>query len=825
MKISLKWLNDFVDISEYFNKPQLLADILTKAGLEVEGIQNRASDYASVVVGHIVSKEKHPNADKLSLCQVEIADKQIVQIVCGAQNHKAGDKVIAALAGALLPGNFVIKKSKIRDIESHGMLCSYKELGLADSADGIAILDSVAKTGLSFAEFAGFDDVCFELKLTPNRADCLSHYGLAREIGCLLNKPVNKPEILTKFSVSSTKQKVKLEIADEVLNKELCPRYCGRYISGVKIGSSPDWLKKRLEAVGQNSINNVVDVTNYVMLEMGQPLHAFDADLIAGSTVIVRKAYKQEKFKTLKEQELILSGDELVICDAQKPVALAGVIGGINTGVTESTQNIFLESASFNAMSVRKSSRRHGVETDSAYRFSRGVDASSSSLIMDRAALLIQQVAGGDVFTEAYDLTYDFNSGVQIQKAIQISIKTISDRLGYLADEILFLNYMQGLQIKVEKLSEGEYLMTPPLFRFDLECDMDLVEEYARLQGYEYIQENIPALKTPPTSHDAIYMMTQKISGFIRSEGFNQAFNYAFTSDELENSWIADLTVLRNQGLLTDDVAIKIKNPLSKDLNVMRRTLSLGLWRNAVDNIHAGNQEGGLFEIGSVFSSVFLKNELEYCEPKRLALVAWGEASLVNSGLYTNSIPPVFNIKSAIEKLFGMLQISAYSFVSGGKAPAFLHLGQCVQVMVQGQAVGFIGSVHPRQLDNEKVRVPVALAELNLEQILKGQPKAIKFKPLSKFQSAQRDFAFIIESQKNIGDLLKEAKKTCGVNLKELTVFDIYEGDKLPVGQKSVAVRAHFQATTDIALTEADFLQLSQKLVEAAKKSINAVLR
>lgn len=808
MKISLKWLNDFVDVSSYLNNPQELADILTKAGLEVEEIQNRAKDYAHVVVGHIITKDKHPNADKLSLCQVEVAPGQVLQIVCGAQNHKAGDKVIAALAGAVLPGNFAIKKSKIRDVESNGMLCSHKELGLAETSDGIAILPADAKVGQSFAEFGGYDDVTFELKVTPNRADCLSHFGLARELGCLLNKAVKQPETLTKFTSSSTKQKIKLE----VLNTELCPRYCGRYISGVKIGPSPEWLKQRLEAIGQNSINNVVDVTNYVMLEMGQPLHAFDADSLAGGSVIVRNATKNEKFKTLKEQELTLSGEELVICDAQKPVALAGVIGGMNSGVSDATKNIFLESASFKAMSVRKTSRTHGVDTDSAYRFSRGVDPSQTAQIMDRAALLIQQVAGGEVYGEAYDI----HTNPTVKKPIKISIQTVSDRLGYPADEKLFLNFMKGLQIKVEGPNNGEYLMTPPLFRFDIEQDMDLVEEYARLYGYEHLQETIPALRAEPAHHDAQYMMNQKISSWMRTDGFNQAFNYAFTSDTLEQNWIGDLSKLITQGLATDAQAIKILNPLSEELNVMRRTLALSLWRNALDNIRAGNPSGALFEIGSVFSKV----GNDYSEKPRLALINWG----TQVGIYASTSPVLFNVKASIEKLFQNLQISAYSFVSVAQPPSFLHLGQWAQVIVEGQAVGYIGSVHPRILDNEKVRVPVAIAELDLQQILKGQPRPVKFKSLSKFQPVERDFAFVMESGKNIGDLLKEAKKACGASLKDLKVFDIYEGDKLPAGQKSVALRAQFQSG-DVALAEADIQQLSQKVIEAAKKAVNAALR
>ncbi|MGZ3691653.1 MAG: phenylalanine--tRNA ligase subunit beta, partial [Pseudobdellovibrio sp.] len=772
-------------------------------------IQSRAKDFAHVVVGHIKVKDKHPNADKLSLCQVEIAPGKIEQIVCGAQNHKAGDKVIVALPGAVLPGNFAIKKSKIRDVESNGMLCSLKELGLAETSDGLFILDPSAPVGQSYAEFAGYDDVTFELKVTPNRADCLSHFGLARELGCLLNKPVKSPEVLTKFSSQSTKSKMKLEVQ----NTENCNRYCGRYVAGVKIGESPLWMKKRLEAVGINSINNVVDVTNYVMHEMGQPLHAFDADSLAGAKVVVRTATKGEKFKTLKEQEITLNGDELLICDADKAVALAGVIGGLNSGVSDKTQNLFIESAIFRAMSVRKTSRTHGVETDSAYRFSRGVDASSTATIMDRAALLIQQVAGGEVFGDHYDIY----PSPQVKKPIKISIKTVSDRLGYAADENLFLTYMKGLQIKVEKSSvAGEFLMTPPVFRFDIEQDMDLVEEYARLNGYENIQETIPALSAEPAEHNRDYMMNQKISAFMRSEGYNQAFNYAFTSDAHEVNWLGEIGKVKNCGLATDDQAVKIKNPLSEDLNVMRRSLSMGLWKNTLENIRSGNTSGSLFEIGSVFS----KKDGDYVESRRISLISWGEGL----GLYANKAPLIYSLRSTLEKFFQSLQISAFSFVNSAQAPAFLHLGQWAQVIVEGQAVGYIGSVHPKLLADDKIRFPVVIAELDLNQILKGQPRPTKFKSLSKFQPVERDFAFVMESAKPVGDMLKEIKKSGGAQIRDLTVFDIYEGDKLAQGQKSVALRATFQGATE-ALTEENIQQLSQKIIEAAKKSVNAQLR
>jgi phenylalanyl-tRNA synthetase beta chain len=808
MKISLQWLNDFVDVTEFYQDTQKLADLLTRAGLEVEDIQNKAKDFQNVVVGHIQVKDKHPNSDKLSLCQVEVAPGKVEQIVCGAQNHKQGDKVIVALVGAVLPGNFAIKKAKVRDIESNGMLCSLKELGLATESEGIAILPTDAPVGESYAKFGGYDDIVFELKVTPNRADCLSHYGLAREIGCLLNKPVKNPEVQKKFSSSSTKDKIKLTVE----NSELCPRYCGRYITGVKIGESPAWLKRRLEAIGMNSINNVVDVTNYVMLEMGQPLHAFDAGLIGGQTITVRKAQAGEKFKTLKEQDITLKADELVIADGKGPVALAGVIGGLNSGVSEATQNIFLESANFKALSVRKSSRGHGIETDSAYRFSRGVDPSQTFEIMDRAVNLILQVAGGEALGDHYDIY----PKPLTKSAIKIAVQTITDRLGYQADADLFEQYMNGLHCKVEKIKTGEYNITPPLFRFDLEHDMDLVEEYARLKGYEHITETLPVFASEPAKHDEKYMTNHKVSLFLRGEGYDQAFNYAFLSETEENKWITDYSIFNKLGLTMDAEAIKLRNPLSEDLNVMRRSMAYPIWKNIRENFHAGNHSGKLFEIGSTFS----KAEGGYKETRKLVIAAWGE----EFGLYSENYPIVYKLKSTLENLLQNLQISAYTVAPQGDAPAYLHKGQWASLVCEGKAVGYLGTVHPVLLADEKIRVPVAIAEINLDYLLAGQPRPTKFKSVSAFQPVDRDFAFVMASEKMVGDLTKEVKKSVGANLQSMTVFDVYEGDKIPAGQKSVALRVRLQSQ-DQALTEAAIAEITQKVVAAAQKSVGASLR
>ncbi len=811
MKISLKWLNDYVDVTDFYKNPQVLADALTRAGLEVEEIKNHAESLNHVVVGLIKVKDKHPNSEKLSLCQIEIAPGVIEQIICGAQNHKSGDKVIVALPGALLPGNFSIKKSKIRDVESNGMLCSYKEIGFPDKpSDGIVILPETAPIGKNYSEYAGLDDVTFELKVTPNRADCLSHYGLAREIGCLFNRSVKTIEVCSKFSTVKTTDKIKLEV-----HSSLCTRYSGRFIQNVKIGASPDWLKNRLESVGMNSINNVVDITNYVMLELGQPLHAFDADSLAGATIHVRAARAQEKFKTLKDQDLILSGEELLICDFEKPVALAGVIGGLNSGVNESTKNIFIESAHFNSMSVRKSSRTHGVETDSAYRFSRGVDASQTLIAMDRVSFLVNQCAEGVVSCAAHD----FYPVPAVKKPIQITLKTVSDRLGYQAEEKLFLQFMNGLKCQVIQSSDG-YLVTPPLFRFDLEQEMDLVEEYARLYGYENIQETLPVFAKDPSLHDQKYVLKNKISAVIQSTGFSQAFNYAFTSEKNENNFIQSFDVLNQYGLKTDPQSIPLKNPLNEDLNVLRRLSCVSIWNNTIENFRWGNNSGQLFEIGPVFWKNPTGDKTVFSENSRLTMSSWGN----QEGLYSVTVPAVFKIRSSLEKLLTHLGITSYSFKSLLETPQFLHSGQAATLIVEGKNCGFIGTVHPQLLQNEKIRVDVAIAEINLDLILVGQPRALKYKSVSTNQMIDRDFSFIVDQNCVLNNLINEVKKSLGAICKDFRVFDIYTGQNLDKNLKSVSFRLTMQ-NTESDLTESIIQENMNKVITLAEKVIGAKLR
>ncbi|MFS4460222.1 phenylalanine--tRNA ligase subunit beta [Bdellovibrio sp. HCB2-146] len=813
MKISLKWLQEYVDVKEFFTKPEDLAEILTRAGLEVEEITNRAKDFNHVVIGKILEKDKHPNADKLSLCRVSTGEGLVHQIVCGAQNHKAGDVVIVALPGAVLPGNFAIKKSAVRGVDSAGMLCSLKELGLAKESEGIAILPPDAPIGKAYAEYGGYDDITFELKVTPNRADCLSHFGLAREVGCLLSKEVKAPKAEPVTVSKSTKS----EIALEVRTPDMCPRYTGRFIKGVKVGPSPAWLKQRLEALGMNSINNVVDVTNFVMLELGQPLHAFDAGFIGGKKIIVDRAVAGEKFITLDGTEKTLTGIELTIRDASHPVCLAGVVGGKNSGVSEATKDIFLESAYFMPMAVRKSARAHGIETDSAYRFSRGVDPDGALRGLNRATALILEVAGG----EAYSDHHDFYPNPVKKSPVTLSVQTVSDRLGYEAEEHKFVDFMKRLGCHVEK-SGTAYKVLPPTFRFDIEQDMDLVEEYARLNGYDHIPESLPVFAKMPTFQDKTFMLNRATSELLRAEGYSQAVNFAFVGSKAERAFLGSLETLKAAGLVASEKAIHVMNPLNEEMDVMRSSLSFGLFRNLNSNFHAGNMQGKLFETGSTFA---VKEDGSYSESTHLGLAIWGRTqNLWNKSL---DYPVVYEAKAAVEALLKVLNISSYTWVTPAnkaEVPAFLHLGQYAQLLVEGKKVGFIGTVHPVLLEEAKIRVPAALAELDLDLLYKTQPRPYRIQSISKFPIVERDFAFVMPKTLKVGDVLKDIRKAAGALLLNVDVFDLYEGDKMEAGKKSVALRLWLQ-DKNATLQEAQISEVTTKVLESLKKNFDLSVR
>ncbi len=818
MKISLKWLGMYgVDVREYMVHPLKLSELLTNAGLEVEAIVDQGQVFQSVITGQILEKNKHPNADALTLCLVSTGESQH-RIVCGAKNHNAGDKVVVALPGAVLPGDFAIKVSKIRGEESQGMLCSEKELGLSAESEGIMILPSETTVGIPFAKWAKKDDVILDIKVTPNRADCLSHFGLAREIAGITGKTYEFPIVPFSEGRDSTRKLIKITVEEG----ELCPRYAGRVIRNVKITASPEWIKNSLESVGLRSINNVVDITNFIMMSIGQPLHAFDLAQLDGAQINVRKSYQGEKFVTLDKQELTLEGTELVICDAKKPVALAGVMGGLQSGVTENTKDLFVESAYFLPSTVRRSSRRHGLESESSYRFSRGVDPDAINLALNKACQLIAELTGGTVCTDSYDI---YPRPV-VRPRIELDLKFISARLGMVIEGVEAKRLLEKIGCDISG-SGARILVNPPAYRSDLKLAEDLGEEILRLKGFSFIPETLPKLSAEPTADDLFFGLEFLMAETLRSFGFNHAVNLNFTDREFEDGF---LTAMRGNykelGIDLDSKSVELQNPLNIRLAVMRRSLIPSLVNNVNHNFRHGVAAGTLFEIAPVFSVKESKDIKEQSRPftemTNLAMVIWGESP--EAWLKTNLVPPFFKIKGVVEALLREWQFKSVKFETIKENPGFLHPGQSARIVVEGKPIGYLGVLHPGIANKFEVKTPVALAEINFKILMARQPRALRSKVLPKFPTVQRDVALLAPISVSSGEIKDTLVKIAGNLLVRCDLFDLYTGEKLPADKKSLAFRLTYQ-DSERTLSDDEVNALHQNAVAAVSQKLGLSLR
>ncbi len=814
MKISMKWIQDLVEVQDYFAKPKEIADLLTKAGLEVESIEDKAQLLQNVVVGQILEKAKHPNADKLSVCRVALGKGEVSQIVCGAKNHNVDDRVIVALPGATLPGGLTIKNASLRGVESSGMLCSYKELDMPGESEGIAILPKDAPVGMSYCQFMGLDDIVFELKVTPNRADCLSHFGIAREISALLGREMkSRPTAKLKYAAKSIEFHVELKAPD------LCPRYAGRIIQNVKVGASPPWLRARLESLGMNSINNIVDVTNYVMLELGQPMHAFDLKNLRDHRLQIMMATAGESFETLKQEKKTLSGQELMIADGQGPVAIAGVIGGLNSGVSDKTQTIFLESAYFNPATVRKTSRALQLDTDSAYRFSRGVSAQLPPIALERATELILQLAGG----EAEERVFDLYKVKPEKKHIEISIDRISKSLGYKGTAEKFKKYMLSLGFEVQEKSPEKFLVSKPEFRFDIEHEMDLIEEYARLNGYDQIPESFVPYASLPAQHDSAYILTQRLSQILQEEGFHRCFNLIFTDSKKEREFLG-----------SRPAAVRLKNPLSEEQSELRTALLPSLFENAVYNYRQGNECGRLFEVDSLNQIEAAQSTTSELQKERLALgaIAWGHSQ----DLWSIKSPPplVYSIKGLLENLFAKLGLAKdftldeFTSEKSSGGAAYLHPSQSAKVLFRKQVIGVFGTLHPSLAEKYKFRAPMALIEVSLEAVYAAAKQlrsgTRSTQSLITTPVVERDLAFVFSKSQPVGPVQKLLCEIAGAWMQNITVFDVFSGGSLRADEKSVAFKMWLQHP-DKSFADAELNELLQKMIQQAKEQFGAAMR
>ncbi len=790
MQISEAWLRELV------NPPvttEQLVEQITMAGLEVDSVTPAAAEFNNVVVAEVVSVQQHPNADKLKVCQVNVGQPELLQIVCGASNVREGLKVPAALVGATLPGDFKIKKSKLRGEVSLGMLCSEMELGLAEDASGLMELPEDAPVGEDIRKYLSLDDQCIEVDLTPNRADCLSVEGIAREVA-VLNKMDWRPVDVEANSVSHQDT-----IAIDVEQSEKCPRYLGRLIKNVNYrAATAIWMQERLRRSGLRSLGPLVDVTNYVLLEMGQPLHAFDADKIEGG-LVVRNSRKGEELALLNDQTITLDDDTLVIADQQQALALAGVMGGSASAVSETTRHIFLECAFFNPVAIAGKARQYGLHTDSSHHFERGVDFTLQSRAIERATQLILEIAGGEAgpITEVLD-----EAKLPDRQPVSLRPQRIKKILGVKLpdEEVEDISTRLGMQVFAD--NDG-WKITPPGFRFDIAIEADLLEEVGRIYGYNNLPNSQLLLRAELGKAPEAVLPIDRIKDLLVDLDYQEAITYSFVDEE-------SLRLVA-----PEEQAVRLKNPISADLAIMRTTLWCGLLNAAAYNTKRQQSRVRLFETGLSF----IKKGDEIIQQPKLAGLALGNI-LPEQWAEKNRKVDFFDLKADVEAIFSL---SGFAFNVVKDVHPALHPGQSAKIVnADGEFAGWLGMLHPQlekpfDFDNN-----VFLFELDLGLI---QHKAIpQFTPLSKFPSVRRDMALLVEENIQAADLLKTVLDSGFSKIQDVQLFDLYQGEGVEKGYKSIALSLILQ-DFDQTLTDSEIDAIFNGVLEVLGTELNAKLR
>jgi phenylalanyl-tRNA synthetase beta chain len=800
MKFTRDWLQTYVDTDGL--STEQLAEHLTMLGLEVDSVEELHSDLANLKTGLILKAEKHPDADKLQVCEVQIGD-QTHQIVCGAPNARAGLNVVVALPGTTLPGDFKIKKSKVRGVESLGMICSERELGLSTNHDGIMELPEDTQHGQSFIEAMGLADTMIEVDLTPNRPDCASVIGVAREVAGIVRKPLQVPVQNAAIECRSTQFSVDVE------SSELCPRYAARLITDVKIGPSPWWLRKRLIAVGLRPINNVVDVTNFVMMEYGQPLHAFDFDTLAGHRIMVRTPRKgEETFTTLDNVERKIDKDTLLICDAEKPVALAGIMGGMNSEVTQATVNVLLESACFNAVSVRRSARNVNLSTDASYRFERGVDPGMTIDALNRAVDLLCEVAGG----VAENAGLDRFEGRQPLNTQTLKISRTAALLGIDLDYAKIADLLESIGFRCKPKDDDTIWVLSPTFRVDIEREADLVEEVARLYGYNKIPTTLPAADLSYPEQDPKRYKRAEATNMLLSIGYSEAINYSFTAERHGDMMQLAEDDVRRQGL-------KLLNPLTEDQAVMRTMLLPGLLENVKRNISFQKTAVKLFEIGKVFQPI--EKNAQPKETMHISGVLCGNRNGECSPLHFKAENvDILDAKGAVEYLLNKMRLTENSTVEvefvhpvQEGVEKFCESDYALLVFAGGTLLGSIGKVLPAVLRSFGIKHEVYYFELNFDAICELQAAPRDFNSLPVYPAVKRDIALVVPVTVSAGELLAKVHESREKLIESAEIFDVFQGGKIEKGYKSVAVSITYRSATK-TLTEKNVEKAHAKVVK-----------
>ncbi|NSL51538.1 phenylalanine--tRNA ligase subunit beta [Calidifontibacillus erzurumensis] len=807
MLVSYNWLKDYVDLSDI--TAEELADKITKAGIEVEQVEVLNKGIQGVVIGHVLECAKHPQADKLRICQVDLGEDGPKQIICGAPNVAAGQKVIVAKIGAVLPGNFKIKKAKLRGEESNGMICSLQELGIESKfvpkeySEGIFVFPFDVEVGSDPLEYLNLHDKVLELSLTPNRSDALSMLGVAYEVAAILGRSVKLP----KPAVTETKEKASDYITVSIDAKEDCPYYAARLVKGVKIGPSPLWMQMRLMAAGIRPINNVVDITNYVLIEYGQPLHAFDYDRLGSKEILVRRAKQGEKLVTLDNQERTLKEEQLVITNGTEPVALAGVMGGANSEVHEGTVNVLIESAVFNGQTIRRASKDHGLRSEASIRFEKGIDPLMTKEACDRAALLMAELCGGEILEGVVEANYLDKEPVKVS----ISTDRINQVLGTSIATEEIANIFARLQFEYTE-QNGEFTVTAPSRRRDISIPEDLIEEVARLYGYDFIPTTLPIGDATPGKLTDYQRKRRKVRSFLEGAGMTEAVTYSLTSSE-KAEWFKDET--------TKATPIRLSMPMSEE----RSTLRLSLIPHLLESISHNNarqiDDVALYEIGKVYISEEKINAELPIERENLAGAITG---LWHSHSWQGEKKAVdfFVAKGILEGLFSKLGLEDRIVYEQGKKDG-LHPGRTAILKLDGEYLGYVGQVHPEK-QKELDLNPTYVFELNLHKLLNTDVDAIKYEAIPRFPSISRDIALVVDADVLAGqvqDVIKEA----GSNLlKEVKIFDLYEGEHLEKGKKSIAFSLRY-FDPEKTLTDEEVAKAHEKVLKAVEEKLGAVLR
>ena len=789
MKFSEQWLREWVNPNI---GSQELMDQITMAGLEVDGFEAVAGEFSGVVVGEVVSVAPHPDADKLRVCQVSNGE-QTVQVVCGAPNVRDGLKVPFAEVGAVLPGNFKIKKAKLRGQPSEGMLCSESELGLSDNHDGLMELPEDAPVGQPVVDYLKLNDITIDVDLTPNRSDCLSIKGLAREVGVLNSLVTNAPSIPPVEAVHSEVPDIRVEAP------EGCPRYLGRVLRNVNLqAETPLWMQEKLRRSGIRSIDAAVDVTNYVMLELGQPMHAFDRDEIKGG-IVVRMAGSGEKLVLLDGQEVELTPETLVIADHEKPVAIAGVMGGEHSGVSEKTRDLVLESAYFDPITLAGKARQYGLHTDASHRFERGVDYELARDAMERATGLLMAIVGGEPGEIVEVASKDHLPKARV---IDLREQRLADVLGLRIDRTTVEEILSRLGLHIDKLLKDGWRISVPSFRPDISIEEDLIEEVGRIFGYNNLPVTEPTGSLGLRAREEAVRPLSAVRNFFVAQGYQEAVTYSFVDPKVQQ-----LVDPEREG-------IALANPISSDLSVMRTTLWSGLLKTVGYNQNRQQPRIRLFETGLRFVQ-------DADGISQQPMLAGGVVGNQNPENWVNGrrTTDFFDVKGELESLFRLLGIEV-DFIAS-QHPA-LHPGQTAELLRDGEHVGWLGALHPQVQKNLELNGTILMFELFLNSIVSGYVP--NFKEISKFPEVRRDLAIIIGSDVAFADVERVAKKHAGERLTALRAFDVYEGESLGEGNRSLALSLFWQHS-ERTLNEDEVHTLFNGVIDALKEELGATLR